>query len=357
MKMTLGMLWLTSLALTAAAQDFPMPAATPPPMRVPMPSLAPTAVPVTTPIPATTPMASAGAAVPATSGNHPKSPALPPLPPPSLPGAVIAQTIPCYVDMAYRVKNADCAVNVLRSLLTTSDPGRVAEADLEGAQARAVSYGARQSLSNADQDVRDGVSLMQSGNWSEAHGKLTEAYGEIEHLAEISDDEKESVRSLLEYSEAAEKLSHNDNAGAKAGFLQSYEDAQDPNAEAAALFSEAEVEIGTQHPERALQLLPQAYGQAGRNLKSSILLARVGVLLSKNDNAVADGAARQAIEDAESGQQKAFATLAYAAWVHTSDPTRAKRILGDAEALCNSDAEWARNQRLAIEHFKETWGG
>lgn len=357
MTKTLCALWLATLALMAAAQDFPMPAQTPPPMRVPMPSLAPTTVPATTPIPVTTPMPSAVPNVPARNGNYPKSPALPPAPPPSLPGVVITQTIPCYVDAAYRVKNLDCAGNVLRSFLTTSDPGRVAEANMEGAQARAASYGARQSLANADQDVRDGVSLMQLGNWSEAQRKLTQAYGEIEHLAEISDDERDSVRSLLEYSAAAEKLSRYDYADAKAGFLRSYEDAQDPNAEAAALFSEAQAEIGAQHPQQALQLLNQAYGQAGRNLKSSILLSKVGVLPNGNGNPVADGAARQAIEDAESGQQKAFATLTYAALVHNVDPTRAKRMLGDAEALCNSDAEWARNQRQAIEHFKETWGG
>ena len=248
---------------------------------------------------------------------------------------------------------------MLKGVLNIIDLGSVSESSLEATAFRAGSSGGRQIFLNADRDLIDGVSLMHSGNWSEAHSKLWEAYREIEHLSQISEYGKNSVRSLLEFSEAAENLSVHDNAGAMAAFIQSYQDAQDPNTEAAALFATAQCEISALHQEHALQLLKQAYGQAGPDLKSSILLANVGVLASLNgyDNPAIDGAARQAIENAQSGQQKAYATLLYAALVHNVDQARARHILDDAEALCNSDADWARNQRQTIEQYRKTWGG
>lgn len=261
--------------------------------------------------------------------------------------------------MAYRQKNVDCAASVLKGVLNFVDVGSFPEASLEDAQLRAGSSIGGQNLSNANRYLIDGVSRLQSGNWSVAHLELAAAYRHIEHLAQIGDYEKVSLRALLEFSEAAEDLSLHDNADAMEGFLLSYQDAQDPNTEAAALFAQAQAEISAAHYDHALQLLTLAYGQAGPNLKSSILLAKVGVLASLNgyDNALTDAVARQAIENAQSGQQKAFATLLYAALVHNVDPARARHILDDAEALCNSDADWARNQRQAIEQYRQTWGG
>lgn len=367
MKRAVFALWLTTLALTAAAQDLPVPAPMPPPMRVPMPSLATESVSATAPMtlttsaPVTTPMPSSVSTSPSPAPGDidPESRVLPAPPPPGLPVVVMTQAIPCNVDMAYRKKNVDCALSVLKGVLTIIDLGSVPEVSLEEAALRAGPTGGGQIFSSADRDLIDGVTLMQSGNWSEAHSKLWAAYREIEHLSQISEYGKNSVRSLLEFSEAAENLSVYDNAGAMAGFIQSYQDAQDPNTEAAALFAAAQSEISALHQERASELLKQAYGQAGPNLKPSILLAKVGVQASLKgyDSPAIDGAARQAIENAQSGQQKAYATLLYAALVHNVDQARARQILDDAEALCNSDADWARNQRQTIEQYRQTWGG
>jgi hypothetical protein len=370
MKKTIFTLCLSALALTAAAQDLPVTPNQPPPMRVPMPSLAPASLPATTPIPLSesastpapdsSPLPSAVIATPmsALNDNDSQSPVLPPPPPPSLPVAVIAQAIPCNVDMAYRKKNLDCAMSVLRGVLTSIDLGRLPEANLEEAQSSAGSYSFGRNFSIADQDLIDAARLLQSGNWSEAHLKLSDGYAEIKRLTEISDDAKNSVRSLMEFSEALEDLSNSDNAGASAAFIRSYQDAQDDGAEAAALFAQAQTEINALHQDRALHLLTHAYDEAGPNLKSSILLAKVGVLASLNgyNNPAIDAAAREAIENAQSGQQKAFATLLYAALVHNVDPARARKILDDAEALCNSNAEWARNQRRAIDQYRQSWG-
>jgi hypothetical protein len=370
MKKTLFALCLTTLALTVAAQDLPVTPSMPPPMRVPMPSMAPTSLPATTPPPlsasTSTPapvsesLPSGVIATPMSALNENDSipSVLPPPPPPSLPVAVIAQAIPCNVDMAYRKKNPDCAVSVLRGVMTSIDLVGLPEANLEDAQASVGSYSGRENFSIADQDLMDGARLMQSGNWSEAHLKLLESYAEIKRLTEISDDAKNSVRSFLEFSEAMEDLSNSDNAGASAAFIRSYQDAQDDATEAAALFAQAQTEINALHPDRALHLLTHAYDEAGPNLKSSILLAKVGVQASLNgyNNPDLDASARLAIENAQSGQQKAFATLLYAALVHNVDPARARKILDDADALCNSNAEWARNQRQAIKQYRQSWG-
>ena len=145
MKRAVFALWLTTLALTAAAQDLPVPAQMPPPMRVPMPSLATESVSATAPItlttsaPVTTPMPSSVSTSPSPAPGDidPESRVLPAPPPPGLPVVVMTQAVPCNVDMAYRKKNVDCALSVLKGVLTIIDLGSVPEVSLEEAALRA----------------------------------------------------------------------------------------------------------------------------------------------------------------------------------------------------------------------------
>jgi hypothetical protein len=353
----------TVFAVAAAGQEIPEP----PPVQplppvthpvTPVPPLPPVTYPLP-PVPEHLPAPTPNP-VPVPIRNYPTYPSPPPPPPPpSLPVFVITKGISCNADTAYRRRNPDCGVYALRSLLVTLDLGRIPEARVENARANSASISERQHFSNAEEDLREGVKLLRSGDWSAAHRMLAQAYEEIENSTEISDSGKATVRSLMEFSSGSEELSNYHNAAAREEFHRSYLDAKDSNIEAAALFSEAQAEINALHQHRALSLLNQAYGKASGDLKSNIMLAKAGVLTSLNGyhDPEADRAARQAMEDAESAQQRASATTSYAAFVHNVDPARARLILDHAEALCNSDAQWARNQRQAIDQYRKTWGG